>query len=86
MQVNKDIWIDELLEKYPQSQEFLSKKGIVCVMCGEPVWGTLEEQMGEKEFSVEKMNKIVDELNQFLENNQNKDENDKHTIEVDKLE
>jgi len=59
MKVNKDIWIDELLDKYPQSQDFLSKKGIVCVMCGEPVWGTLEEQMEEKDFSEEEMDKTI---------------------------
>ncbi|MBS3742052.1 MAG: DUF1858 domain-containing protein [Candidatus Cloacimonetes bacterium] len=85
MKVNKDIWIDELLDKYPQSQDFLSKKGIVCVMCGEPVWGTLEEQMEEKDFSEEEMDKTIKELNEFLEKNKGKKEDMSQTIEVTKL-
>lgn len=85
MKVNKDIWIDELLDKYPQSQEFLSKKGIVCVMCGEPVWGTLQEQMEEKDFSQDKMEKVMIELNEFLEKKQGSDPDESQAIEYSEL-
>jgi len=68
MKINKDIWIEDLLEKYPQSQQFLSQKGIVCIRCGEPVWGSLEEQMEEKGFSKNDMNTIILELNEFIKN------------------
>jgi len=64
--ITKEMWIEELLEKYPAAQEFLSKKNIVCVMCGEPVWGSLEEVMKEKDFNDEKIKKIIKELNQFI--------------------
>ncbi len=73
MEVSKDMWIEEILDKFPQSQEFLSKKGIVCVMCGEPVWGTLEEQMEEKNFTWEKMNKTIQALNEYLKDNKTKE-------------
>lgn len=69
MKITKSIWIEDLLEKYPQAQQFLSKKGIVCIMCGEPVWGTLQEQMQEKGFSETEMEKIISELNEFLKKN-----------------
>lgn len=69
MDIDKKIWIEDLLKKYPQAQQFLSKKGIVCIMCGEPVWGTLEEQMEEKGFSKNKMDTVITELNEFIKNN-----------------
>ncbi|MBN2018025.1 MAG: DUF1858 domain-containing protein [Candidatus Cloacimonetes bacterium] len=65
--ITKDMWIEEILEKYPTAQEFLSKKNIVCVMCGEPVWGSLEELMQEKDFTEEQIDSILIELNEFLQ-------------------
>lgn len=64
--VTSDQWIEDILKKYPESQEFLSKNGIVCVMCGEPVWGSLEEQMDEKGFDAEKKQELVASLNDWL--------------------
>jgi len=65
--ISKDMWIEEILEKYPTAQEFLSKKNIVCVMCGEPVWGSLEELMQEKDFTDEQIDSILIELNEFIQ-------------------
>ena len=64
--ITKEMWVEEILEKYPTAQEFLSKKNIVCVMCGEPVWGSLEELMQDKDFSNEEINTIIKELNEFI--------------------
>ncbi len=64
--ITKDMWIEEILEKYPAAQDFLSKKNVVCVMCGEPVWGSLEEVMKEKDFDDEKIASIIEEMNQFI--------------------
>ena len=64
--ITKEMWVEEILEKYPTAQEFLSKKNIVCVMCGEPVWGSLEELMQDKEFSGEEIDTIIKELNKFI--------------------
>jgi len=64
--ITKEMWIEEILEKYPTAQEFLSKKNIVCVMCGEPVWGSLKELMQDKEFSDEEIDTIIKELNEFI--------------------
>jgi len=64
--ITKEMWVEEILEKYPTAQEFLSKKNIVCVMCGEPVWGSLEELMRDKDFSDEEIDTIIKELNVFI--------------------
>ncbi len=37
------ITIEELLERIPAAARILSRFRIVCIACGEPVWGTLEE-------------------------------------------
>ena len=64
--ITKEMWVEEILEKYPTAQEFLSKKNIVCVMCGEPVWGSLKELMQDKDFSDDEIDTIIKELNEFI--------------------
>lgn len=61
--INKDILIEELINNYPGSILFLSERGIKCIQCGEPVWGTLEEACIEKGFNSIETDIIIDELN-----------------------
>jgi methionine synthase II (cobalamin-independent) len=63
MKIQKEISIYELLKLFPESVSFLMEKGIKCIACGEPVWGTLEEAAREKNFEAEEIEKIVEELN-----------------------
>ena len=63
MEIRKNITIEELVETVPESVDYLSKKGIRCIMCGEPIWGTLEEAAQEKGFSDEEIDQVVQELN-----------------------
>lgn len=63
MKIQKEISIYELLKLFPESVSFLMEKGIKCIACGEPVWGTLEEAAIEKKFKQEEIEEIVDELN-----------------------
>ncbi|MCD6201592.1 MAG: hypothetical protein J7K46_07280 [Bacteroidales bacterium] len=65
MSITKDIEIEELVEKIPASVSYLSKKGIRCIMCGEPIWGTLEEAAREKGFSDEEIDVFVSEINEL---------------------
>lgn len=61
--IRADIEVEELIEIKPESVDFLRQKGIVCVLCGEAVWGTLEELATEKGFSKDEINQIVNEIN-----------------------
>lgn len=61
-EITKEILIETLVEEYPFSVRFLMDKGIRCIMCGEPIWGTLEEACIEKHFNSEDIDKIVKEL------------------------
>ena len=67
MPVTKDIEIEELIDKIPAAVSYLSKKGIRCIMCGEPIWGTLEEAAKEKGFSDEEIDVFVRQINELEE-------------------
>lgn len=62
--ISENIFIEELVEKYPLSVSFLREKGLVCILCGEPVWGTLSELAKSKGFTDIQIQEIVQELNQ----------------------
>ncbi len=66
--ITKDISIEELVEKYPFSVEYMAKNGIRCIVCGEPIWGTLEEAALEKGFAMDVIEKFVSDLNDLAEN------------------
>ncbi len=64
--VDKDVTIEELVIQFPESVKFLMDKGIKCIACGEPVWGTLEENAKEKGMDDETIEKVVQELNEKI--------------------
>lgn len=61
--IDKDISIEELIEVKPASVKYLMKQGIVCIICGEPIWGTLEEVAKSKGKSGNDIDRIVTEIN-----------------------
>ncbi len=65
MEISKDILIEDLVDNYPLSIDYLSKQGIRCIRCGEPIWGSLEEAAKEKGFTDIEINKFVSELKEL---------------------
>lgn len=63
--ITKTIEIEELIRKFPFAVKFLMEKGIRCIACGEPIWGTLEEAAIEKGFTLDAIDRLVDEINQI---------------------
>ncbi len=61
--INAQITIEELVETIPASVAYLSRKGIKCIACGEPIWGTLEEAALEKGFGEADIKGFVADLN-----------------------
>lgn len=61
--VHPDITIADLVEQYPVSVGYLSEKGIRCLRCGEPVWGTLAEAAMEKGYNESQIKQLTDDLN-----------------------
>jgi hypothetical protein len=62
MQITKEIRIEELIEMNPKAVGFLAQKGIHCIACGEPVWGTLEEIAKQKGLSDNEIDEMVIEI------------------------
>ena len=60
--INEKIQIEELVEILPASVSYLAKKGIKCIACGEPIWGTLEEAAKGKGFGDRDIHEFVMEL------------------------
>ena len=66
MEITKDISIEDLVELIPDSVRYLSEKGIKCIACGEPIWGTLGEAVSEKGFSEKELAIFIQELNLLI--------------------
>ncbi|MDA3907364.1 MAG: hypothetical protein PF484_14930 [Bacteroidales bacterium] len=60
--LTKEIEIEDLVNHYPHSVRYLSEKGIRCIACGEPIWGTLEEAALQKGFDQDQIGIFVKEL------------------------
>ena len=69
MKVTKNIFIEDLIKQVPQSVTYLMEKGIRCLRCGEPIWGTLEEAALEKGFGEPEIENFVNDLNLISETN-----------------
>ena len=86
MNITKDITIEELTEDLTASVKYLMTEGIRCIVCGEPIWGTLEEAAKEKGFTDEDVKRFVRELQELADkNNGNDDSDNTPKIEVKKL-
>ena len=82
MKITKDTNIEDLVEGVPQSVRYLMNKGIKCIACGEPIWGTLEDAAKEKGFTDADIGKFVEELQEFAENPSKKPEAPEGKIKV----
>lgn len=67
VRITKEIEIEDLIKLIPKSASYLREKGIRCLRCGEPIWGTLEEAAAEKGFNINDIDKFVEELNSHLD-------------------
>jgi hypothetical protein len=58
-----DHLVEEVVRDFPKASAFLRRWGIVCIQCGEPVWGTLGEVIEAKGQDV---GHVLDQLNEYL--------------------
>ncbi len=62
--IDKTTLIEEIVEKYPELIRPLREHEIVCIRCGEPIWGTLAQVASEK--GIEDVDAIVEEMNRII--------------------
>lgn len=67
VEIDKSISIEDLISIKPESVRYLMEKGIRCLRCGEPIWGTLESAAKEKGFNDTEIQHFVDEINNLPE-------------------
>lgn len=65
MKITKDIEIEDLVNKLPESVGYLRVEGIRCLRCGEPIWGSLENAAKEKGYNNKKIERFVKDLNKM---------------------
>ncbi len=85
MEITKDITIEELTETVAESVKYLMEEGIRCIVCGEPIWGTLEEAVLEKGFSEEDLNRFVKELQEIAKHSKGGLNSNTDSVNVDKI-
>lgn len=66
--ITKDVEIEDLVKLVPDSVIYLMEKGIRCLRCGEPIWGSLESAAKEKNFDDKDISKFVKDLNNLYNN------------------
>jgi hypothetical protein len=65
MDIHPDINVEALVEAHPEAIGFLAERGIVCIRCGEPYWGTLRELAAGKGLDAQ-IELIVADLDRHL--------------------
>jgi hypothetical protein len=65
--ITKQIEIEDLLGLLPEAVSYLMEKGIRCLRCGEPIWGTLEVAAKEKGFDDIEIENFVSDLNNLVQ-------------------
>jgi methionine synthase II (cobalamin-independent) len=62
MEITPDILIEDLVELYPDSVKILREYGLICVICGEPIWGTLDDLAKSKGIDDETIRQMIREI------------------------
>ena len=62
--ISKEMLIEDLVQKYPRMVGPLKMEGIVCLACGEAVWGTLEQQAEER--GIKNLDEIIQRMNKLI--------------------
>ncbi|MCF8224540.1 MAG: hypothetical protein K9J30_01535 [Bacteroidales bacterium] len=63
MKISKETTIEDLVHYSSSAVGYLREKGIKCIACGEPIWGTIEDAAKEKGFNDGDIDQFVKDLN-----------------------
>jgi methionine synthase II (cobalamin-independent) len=66
MEITSNISIETLVGIYPQSVHWLRERGIACIICGEPIWGTLGQLASDNGYTKDEVERLVAEMNSEL--------------------
>ena len=63
--ITKDMTIEEVVKEYPQTVKVFMDFGIQAIVCGDPLWGTIEEEA--ERAGVKDLDKLLEALNKSTE-------------------
>ncbi len=61
MIINPEDTVEDVITKYPKTVKVFMEFGIPCMVCGEPIWGTIKENA--EKYNVKDIQKLLKELN-----------------------
>lgn len=62
--ITLETYIEDMVKEHPETVTLLIRRGVVCIKCGEPVWGTLGEAMDRA--NIVDQDEIINELNKII--------------------
>lgn len=65
-EISPEITIEDLVNHFPGVSTFLINRGLPCIICGEPVWGTLRELAMDKHYNEDQITELVNFLKEEL--------------------
>lgn len=54
-----EILVADLIAAYPLALTVLANHNLHCIVCGEPVWGTLAELARDKHFNEQQLDELI---------------------------
>lgn len=61
-EINSEMMVADLIAAYPFAVSFLSERNLHCIICGEPVWGTIEELARDKHLDPQQIEELIIDL------------------------
>ena len=57
--ITEDMYVEDIVEKYPEAVGTLTRLGVICIQCGAPIWGTLKEAVEAAGLEIEDVLKKI---------------------------
>jgi hypothetical protein len=62
-EITSGMMVADLIAAYPFAVSVLSERNLHCIICGEPVWGTIEELARDKHLNPQQIQELIKDLN-----------------------
>jgi hybrid cluster-associated redox disulfide protein len=59
--ISKETLIEDLVREYPETIKVFTKHKMPCIICGEPLWGSVEENAIRYNVNLEELLKDLEE-------------------------
>ncbi|HPR65238.1 MAG TPA: DUF1858 domain-containing protein [Thermoanaerobaculia bacterium] len=60
-EIRADMLVEEVVSQFPATVPVFMDHGLPCIVCGEPVWGTIEENARRYDIDLETLVKALQE-------------------------